>query len=169
MSALFIILVSLTMALFSEKVLFSNRCISGLMSNLIKKSWTDFNAEDEINEGVLRFFVWKLRGGVAELNISTWIGAWKYKIWEHNEQDPWWFRYLDESTIVGKVCTTTMYNVHTTYLSGLVCTMRNSAVLLMYSSAVCTVRVLCWGTLLSGKCWCTLSEVWIKYLISIFF
>ena len=29
------------MTLFSEKVLISNRCISGLMSNLIKKSWTD--------------------------------------------------------------------------------------------------------------------------------
>ena len=37
MLALFIILVSLTMTLFSEKVLISNRCISGLMSNLIKK------------------------------------------------------------------------------------------------------------------------------------
>ena len=41
MSALFIILVSLTMTLFSEKVHISNRCISGLMLNLIKKSWTD--------------------------------------------------------------------------------------------------------------------------------
>ena len=29
------------MTLFSEKVLISNRCISSLMSNLIKKSWTD--------------------------------------------------------------------------------------------------------------------------------
>ena len=34
-------LVSLTMTLFSEKVLISNRCISGLMSKLIKKSWMD--------------------------------------------------------------------------------------------------------------------------------
>ena len=41
MSALFIILVSLMMTLFSEKVLIYNRCISGLMPNLIKKSWTD--------------------------------------------------------------------------------------------------------------------------------
>ena len=40
LAALFNILVSLTMTLFSEKVLISNRCISGLMSNLIKKSWT---------------------------------------------------------------------------------------------------------------------------------
>ena len=29
------------MTLFSKKVLISNRCISGLMPNLIKKSWTD--------------------------------------------------------------------------------------------------------------------------------
>ena len=31
----------LKMTLFSEKVLISARCISGLMPNLIKKSWTD--------------------------------------------------------------------------------------------------------------------------------
>ena len=31
------------MTLFSKKVLISNKCISGLMSNLIKKSWTDSN------------------------------------------------------------------------------------------------------------------------------
>ena len=37
---LFKILVSLMKSLFSEKMLISNRCISGLMSNLIKKSWT---------------------------------------------------------------------------------------------------------------------------------
>ena len=37
---LFIILVSLTMTWFSEKVLISTRCIHGFMSNLIKKSWT---------------------------------------------------------------------------------------------------------------------------------
>ena len=39
MLALFIILVSLRMTLFSEKMLISNRWIRGLMSNLIKKSW----------------------------------------------------------------------------------------------------------------------------------
>ena len=33
----------INLTLFSEKVLISNRCISGLMPNLIKKSWTDFN------------------------------------------------------------------------------------------------------------------------------
>ena len=37
---LFIILVSLTRWLFSEEMFIFNRCISGLMSNLIKKSWT---------------------------------------------------------------------------------------------------------------------------------
>ena len=37
---LFIILVSLTMTLFSEKMLISHICIRGLMPNLIKKSWT---------------------------------------------------------------------------------------------------------------------------------
>ena len=36
---LFIILVNLTMSLFSEKNLIFNRCISGLMSNMTKKSW----------------------------------------------------------------------------------------------------------------------------------
>ena len=41
LSALFIILVSLTMTRFSEKMLISTRCIHGFMSNLIKKSWTD--------------------------------------------------------------------------------------------------------------------------------
>ena len=40
---LFIILVSLMRSLFCEKMLISNRCISGLMSNLIKKSWTVSN------------------------------------------------------------------------------------------------------------------------------
>ena len=44
LSALFIILVSLTMTTFSEKMLISTRCIHGFMSNLIKKSWTDSNA-----------------------------------------------------------------------------------------------------------------------------
>jgi hypothetical protein len=37
---LFIILVSLTMAWFSEKMLIFNICRCGLMPNLIKKSWT---------------------------------------------------------------------------------------------------------------------------------
>ena len=34
-----------TMTLSGEKILISNRCISGLMSNLIKKSWTDSNLD----------------------------------------------------------------------------------------------------------------------------
>ena len=40
MSALFIILVGLTITWYSEKIPISNRCIRGLMPNLIKKSWT---------------------------------------------------------------------------------------------------------------------------------
>ena len=43
LTRLFIILVSLTRSLFSEKMLISNRCISGLMPNLIKKSWIVFS------------------------------------------------------------------------------------------------------------------------------
>ena len=39
LTRLFIILVSLMMSLFSEKMLIFNRCISGSMSNLIEKSW----------------------------------------------------------------------------------------------------------------------------------
>ena len=58
MSALFIILASLTMTLFNEKVLISNRCISVLMSNLIKKSWTDSIWEPYTNESqMLNFFL----------------------------------------------------------------------------------------------------------------
>ena len=44
LTRLFIILVSLRRSLFSEKMLTSTRCIGGLMSNLIEKSWTDSSA-----------------------------------------------------------------------------------------------------------------------------
>ena len=53
--ALFIILVSLTMTIFSEKVLISIRCICGLMSYLIKKSWTDSNEHAFV---LFRFWCW---------------------------------------------------------------------------------------------------------------
>ena len=43
LTRLFIILVRLTRSLFIEKMLIFNRCISGLMTNLIKKSYTDSN------------------------------------------------------------------------------------------------------------------------------
>ena len=43
LTRLFIILVSLTRSLFSEKMLISKRCISDLMPSLIKKYWTDSN------------------------------------------------------------------------------------------------------------------------------
>ena len=39
MSALFLILLSLTMTLFSEKILLSNTCIYGFMPTLQKKCW----------------------------------------------------------------------------------------------------------------------------------
>jgi hypothetical protein len=42
---LFIILVSLMVTLFSEKMLISNRCIHGFMSNSNKKSWKDSNTD----------------------------------------------------------------------------------------------------------------------------
>jgi hypothetical protein len=38
------------MTLFSEKVLISRRCKSGLMPNLIKKSWTDSTQDFVVNE-----------------------------------------------------------------------------------------------------------------------
>ena len=43
LTRLFIILVSLMRSLFTEKMLISNKCISDLMANLIKKSWTVSN------------------------------------------------------------------------------------------------------------------------------
>ena len=45
LTRLFIILVSLMMSLFSEKMLIFNRCISGSMSNLIEKSWKVSNLD----------------------------------------------------------------------------------------------------------------------------
>ena len=48
LSALFIIMVGLTMALFSEKVLISHKCLRGLMPNLIKKSWMVSNTHLQI-------------------------------------------------------------------------------------------------------------------------
>ena len=44
------ILVSLTMTLLSDKYLpISNRCISGLMPNFIKKSWTNSTSQAAID------------------------------------------------------------------------------------------------------------------------
>ena len=50
------------MTLFSEKILISNRCISGFMSNLIKKSWTD---------STLKVIIHKLRGRVSLVEQTT--------------------------------------------------------------------------------------------------
>ena len=53
------------MTLFSEKVLISNRCISGLMSNLIKKSWTDSKHKpthhNNLNERILVWYTSKTK------------------------------------------------------------------------------------------------------------
>ena len=56
MSALFIILVDLTVTLFREKMLVFTRCICGFMSNLIKKSWKDSTAQ------VLSWLGFQLKG-----------------------------------------------------------------------------------------------------------
>ena len=64
---LFIILVSLTMTWFSEKIrvswtltlekmLISTRCIHGFMSNLIKKSWTDSMFHRQLNQHMTKNF-----------------------------------------------------------------------------------------------------------------
>ena len=57
-----------TMTLFSEKILISNRCISGLMSNLIKKSWTVSNACYVIYE-------WYLIWMMPKWALLTWLMA----------------------------------------------------------------------------------------------
>ena len=44
-----IILVGLTMTIFSDEMLISHRCIRGLMPNLIRKSWTVSNAYSQLN------------------------------------------------------------------------------------------------------------------------
>ena len=75
MSALFIILVSLTMTLFSEKVLIFNRCISGLMSNLIKKSWTDFIWEPYTNESQMLIFFSVLIMSLSFIQIQNEIAS----------------------------------------------------------------------------------------------
>ena len=53
LTRLFIILVSLRMSLFIEKMLIFNRCISGLMSNMIKKSWRVSNIPVSMKESGL--------------------------------------------------------------------------------------------------------------------
>ena len=48
---LFIILLGLTMTLFSDEMLISHRCIHGLMPNLIKKSWTVSTRDEATRNG----------------------------------------------------------------------------------------------------------------------
>ena len=77
MSALLIILISLTMTLFSEKVLVSNKCISGLMSDMIKKSWTDSNIH--ISQDTFWFFntisKWKSQFQITLCLAIWWVRA----------------------------------------------------------------------------------------------
>ena len=65
LTRLFIILLSLTRSLLSGKMLISNRCIIGLMSNLIKKSWT-VSRQEHMKE--------KARG------LSTFCAMLEYKV-----------------------------------------------------------------------------------------
>ena len=55
----FIILVVLTMTLFSEKMLISHRCICGLMLNLFKKSWTASQTFTEIKADHFQLTLWE--------------------------------------------------------------------------------------------------------------
>ena len=77
LTRLFIILVSLTRSLFSEKMLISNRCISGLMPNLIKKSWTVSSTDlltPEPPEGDANFdFVFPDFVSVTRTRITNWF------------------------------------------------------------------------------------------------
>ena len=68
------ILVSLRMSLFSEKMLISNRCISGFMSNLIKKSWTVSNlgVKPQTHEEVVECFF------VSDVTTQKWKGLVPY-------------------------------------------------------------------------------------------
>ena len=70
MSALFIILVSLTMTWFSEKMLISTRCIHGVMSNLIKKFWTVSNLYFP-KVYFSQSQMWTTYGTLQHLSIST--------------------------------------------------------------------------------------------------
>ena len=71
---LFIILVSLTMTWFSEKMLISTRCIHGFMSNLIKKSWTDSNRA--VSPLYSETLLYKVR---RHGTVYIYRGAWKNK------------------------------------------------------------------------------------------
>ena len=87
LTRLFIILVSLTKSLFSEKMLISNRCICGLMSNLIKKSWTVSNMRTIHSTFIHTFFIQNttlpLETVAAAIWISTfWKGIGKEIVWK---------------------------------------------------------------------------------------
>ena len=88
LTRLFIILVSLTRSLFSDKMAVSNRCISGLMPNLINKSWkvsSTYLALKHIGGHACTSLIWTDICGIAagkscekilqHNNCRRWIGA----------------------------------------------------------------------------------------------
>ena len=78
LTRLFIILVSLTMSLFSEKMLIFNRCISGWMSNLIRKSWTVSNVNAPLYK-----LIWNMLWNYFQLqgyNLSLYLPLLKWVI-----------------------------------------------------------------------------------------
>ena len=89
LTRLLIILLSLTMSLFSEKIFIFNRCISGLMSNLIKKSWMVSNTQHAMPA---RHMVWsfgleqlKRRRFFPCLNTGSYISGFSSKIQSQND------------------------------------------------------------------------------------
>jgi hypothetical protein len=86
-SYMFIILVGLTMTRYSEKMSLSNRCIRGLMPNLIKKSWR-----------VSKLYIgWGRRKNILCTFIVLWDKIYlpKHWIWHglqsHLEPIPTWY------------------------------------------------------------------------------
>ena len=77
----FIILVSLMMTWFSEKMLIFTRCIHGFMSNLIKKSWTDSTP-----------YLWAMAGlpCVPTISICKWASPVAIEVAIRNNKS--WFK-----------------------------------------------------------------------------
>ena len=71
LTRLFIIFVSLMRSLFSEKMLIFNRCISGLMSNLIRKSCTVSNAYCLPSPPTNLFFIFFPVKNVRKVHINS--------------------------------------------------------------------------------------------------
>ena len=118
---LFIILVSLTRSLFSEKMLISNRCISGLMSNLIKTSWADSILGAFLRYPFLRTLSWgPFHGGnfsylflyISRLEIIV-----KWHLRRIDLQVPLFTKFRPTMRIQGKmgICPTGKFNQEPNY------------------------------------------------------